>query len=104
MQAGFSSLLASVLGHLQHAEDMRRIPIVDWGYYKNKYSDAPFDNTWRTFFEEVSNYSLVDITPFDDVIIRDDEPGNVLFPYYENATAKKTLGYISNQIRQQLTS
>jgi hypothetical protein len=88
VDAGFSSLLASVLGHLKLAEDAKLIPIIDWSAYKNKYSDKTFDNNWCYFFEPVSNYSVKDLTPDNVALIRDSEPGNINFPYHRNVIVK----------------
>jgi len=84
--AGMGSLISSVLGHLIISENNKRIPIVDWGYYKCLYteSDSTLNtfNPWEYFFQPVADYRLIDLSELDDVLYTDgSHPTNIRFPW-----------------------
>ena len=62
---GFFSILSSVLGHLQIAERLGAIPVVDMQNFPSTYSDrAPVNgslNAWTYYFEPVSDVDLDEV-------------------------------------------
>lgn len=73
---GLFSLVASVLCHLDIAEEHGWIPIIDFENFKNIYNENnPINgtnNSWEYYFEPVSKYKLSEVYSSHNVVLSND--------------------------------
>lgn len=73
---GLFSIVASVLCHLNIAEEHGWMPIIDFENFKNIYNEANLingtNNSWEYYFYPVQKYKLDEVYSSKNVIISDD--------------------------------
>jgi hypothetical protein len=71
--SGFFSILSSVLGHLQIAEDLGAIPVVDMQNFPSTYNEREAVdgswNSWTYYFEPVSDFNLAEVYTSSNVLV-----------------------------------
>lgn len=67
-EAGWGSILIYVTRHIKYALEKGFIPIVDMQNYPNMYQENK-ENSWETYFKQLSDYSLEEVYSSKNVIL-----------------------------------